>query len=328
MMRSFRFTIFASTVLAAAMLTSASVAAPTVAVIVGAPGTRVFEEQFNTWTDRWKAAVAEAGCQYVEFGRRSAGQNTRDAVKSYLGDLASSENTSTEPVWLVFIGHGTHFRETSNLNLRGPDISATELNEWLGPVKRPIVLINCASSSGPFIKKLAAQDRIIITATKSGAEHNFARFGDYLSRSISDTTADLDHDERVSLLEAFLSASSQVADFYEQENRLSTEHALIDDNGDGLGTPPKFYRGVRPVHAPRADKQGNVASIDGAAAARIGLKPSAGQDQFTDEQRAELEKLEQEIESLRSQKTKLGDDAYYERLKPLMIKLAKLYRTP
>ncbi len=46
--------------------------------------------------------------------------------------------------------------------------------------------------------------------------------------------ADLDKDGQVSLLEAFLIASRRTLEFYKVEGRIATEHALIDDNGDGL----------------------------------------------------------------------------------------------
>ena len=39
----------------------------------------------------------------------------------------------------------------------------------------------------------------------------------------------------MSVLEAFNYATKVIADWYKQKNRLATEHALIDDNGDGTG---------------------------------------------------------------------------------------------
>ena len=88
----------------------------------------------------------------------------------------------------------------------GADLSDVELAEWLAPVKRPVVVINCASASGPFLNRLSGNDRVVVTATKSGHETNFARFGQYLAEAIADPHADLDKDGQVSLLEAFLTA--------------------------------------------------------------------------------------------------------------------------
>ena len=57
--------------------------------------------------------------------------------------------------------------------------------------------------------------------------------------------ADLDKDGAVSVLEAFLIASRQAGEFYRENDRLVSENALLDDNGDGMGTPADWFRGVR-----------------------------------------------------------------------------------
>ena len=94
-----------------------------------------------------------------------------------------------------------------------------------------------------------AQNRVVVTATRSGDEQNFARFGQYLAEAIADPRADLDKDGQVSLLEAFLTASSRVDEYYRTRSQLATEHALLDDNGDRLGTPADWFRGVRATEA-------------------------------------------------------------------------------
>ena len=169
----------------------------------------------------------------------------------------------------MLIGHGTFDGHTAKFNLRGPDVTAEELAEWLKPLKRPLAVINCASASAPFINRLAGENRVVITATKSGDEQNFARFGQYISAAIADPAADLDKDGQVSLLEAYLTACRQVAEFYEQEARLATEHALLDDNGDGLGTPAAWFRGLR---ATQRAKDG--AALDGTRAHQFHLVAS------------------------------------------------------
>ena len=107
------------------------------------------------------------------------------------------------------------------------------------------MIVNCASASGPFVNRLSGENRIVVTATKSGTEHNYARFGEYFARAIASPDSDLDHDDEVSVHEAFLRASAEVRQFYETEDRILTEHALIDDNGDGKGTPASMFRGMR-----------------------------------------------------------------------------------
>ena len=169
----------------------------------------------------------------------------------------------------MLIGHGTFDGREAKFNLRGPDMTDLELSEWLAPYKRPVVVINCASASGPFINRLSGSNRVVITATKSGYETNFARFGQYLAEAIADPHADLDKDGQVSLLEAFLTASSRVDEYYRTHSQLATEHALLDDNGDRLGTPPNWFRGVR---ATQRAKDG--AALDGIRAHQLHLIPS------------------------------------------------------
>ena len=81
-----------------------------------------------------------------------------------------------------------------------------------------------------------------VTATRSGYQHNYARFGKFLAEALSNPKNDLDKDGQISLLESFLSASHRTTEFYKTEGRLATEHALLDDNGDGLGTPATWFR--------------------------------------------------------------------------------------
>ena len=81
------------------------------------------------------------------------------------------------------------------------------------------------------------------TTTRSGGEQNFARFEVSISCYLSNADTDLDKDGQTSVLEAFLVASRQLSDFYDAEGRLATEHPLIDDNGDQLGTPLNGFGG-------------------------------------------------------------------------------------
>ena len=180
-------------------------------------------------------------------------QATRVIANNCKRQSKSSAEQQTSPLWIVLLGHGTFTRGVAKFNLRGPDVSAEELAEWLQPHTRPVVVVNCASASGPFVNRLSGKNRIVVTATKSGTEQNFARFGKYFAQAIAAPDSDLDHDDEVSVHEAFLRAAADVREFYEAESRIATEHALIDDNGDGRGTPSTMFRGTRPKRRPRME---------------------------------------------------------------------------
>jgi len=62
------------------------------------------------------------------------------------------------------------------------------------------------------------------TATRSGYEQNYTRFGKYISGAVADPQA-IGQGRQTSLLEAFLMASRRVAEFYESAGRLATNTA-------------------------------------------------------------------------------------------------------
>jgi hypothetical protein len=167
---------------------------------------------------------------------------------------------------------------------------------------------------------LTGPQRIIVTATRSGDEQNYARFGAFFAEAIGNLEADLDHDRTVSVLEAFLAAAAATAAFYAEEGRLATEHPLLDDNGDGRGTSPDFYRGVRVI------KAAGEGRVDGDAARWVALRPRVGIPPLNAEQRAERDRLESELRALRAAKTELAPADYFERFHRVALELAELYR--
>ncbi len=298
--------------------TAAEPDAPTrsILIVVGAPGEEEYAKSFREWAGRWRT-VCSSNTSKVEWidGTKASEANTKsdhDRVLEWI-----SETPETKERWIILIGHGTSDRDATKFNLRGPDISAEELKKAIGNQDSRWVIINCASSSGPFINALSGKNRVVITATKSGSEQNYARFGDYLSQSISDPEADLDHDFSVSILEAFLAASNRVAQFYANEERLASEQSLLDDNGDSKGTPAVFYRGARPLKAPAEGLQ-----VDGLLAGRIIVSTTAQPDRLTDDQRTQIDRLETQVEGLRKRKKEMPEDDYYQELETLFLQIA------
>ncbi|MBP87049.1 MAG: hypothetical protein CMJ64_10090 [Planctomycetaceae bacterium] len=288
-----------------------------VLVVVGSPGTEEYGAMFEDWAERWSEAAKQAKAAQRLIGIDKADETDRTRLQTALKEIRAE---SAEPLWIVLIGHGTFDGKAAKFNLRGLDVTAVELAEWLLPLDRPVIVANCASASAPFINKLSGLNRVIVSATKNGFQYNFARFGDLLSQAIIDPQADLDKDEQVSILEAFLSASGRTQEFYTDEGRLATEHALIDDNGDGKGTPADWYRGVRTT---RVAKEG--ASPDGLRANQLCLVRSKREENMPAGVRNKRDEIERSIALLRLGKKKLPEAQYYTRLEPLLIELAKLY---
>ena len=214
-------------------------------------------------------------------------------------------------IFVVLIGHGSTRNEESRFNLPGPDLSAAEFDVLLDAfATQRIVFVNTSTASGGFAAVLAAPNRTIVTATKTGFERNESVFGGFFVRAYAEDVADVDKDDRVSVLEAFDYAVQEVRRSYESDNRLLTEHALLEDNADGEGS------GEPTIDGP-----------DGSLAATMFLRPSgpvlvagSGDSVLTVLYR-EKEGLEQQIASLRSRRAEMEQEAYELELEDLLVEL-------
>jgi hypothetical protein len=303
-----------------AVLSSPAHAQDTASVIVaiGATGDDAFKGVFERWAGHWQKASAAGGAHFTEIG---SDPKAIDSLTRLREALKAEATDSTAPLWLVLLGHGTFDGKEAKFNLRGDDVTAMELVEWLRPLKRPVVVVCGFSASGAFLKPLSAPGRVVVCATRSGSENNFARFGGYFSESIGDATADLDKDGQTSVLEAWLAAARQVTEFYKNEGRLATEHALLDDNADGLGTPPDWFQGVRAVKRSKSNQ-----ALDGLRANQLHLVASADERALSPEVRTERDALEKELAQLREAKSSLPEEEYFAKLEAIMLRIARLHR--
>lgn len=280
-------------------------------IVVGEPGEPRYEADFRKQAEAWKELAGRG-----DFGTTVIGL---DEVKPE-GDRPLLEKSLAETpkeggdFWLVWIGHGSFDGRTANFNLRGRDVSAGDLKGLLQPFGRRLVILNLFSASSPFLPELSADNRVIVGSTRSEGERNYARFGGAMAEALSAADADLDRDGALSLIEATLFASSKVRAFYEDAQRVMQEHAVIDDNGDGKGTPAESFKGLR------AGKN----SADGMTARDVYFL-KATVDPLSPEAREKRAALEAEIEALREKKKNLKEDEYYRQLEVLMRKMAGLY---
>lgn len=296
-------------------------------LVLGAEGTPEYGRIFEAWEAAWRRAaergplrvttVGQVGGESAELEAARNDARVKDSLRRALQDAAQEPDL---PLWIVMIGHGTFDGRSARFNLVGEDVTEQELARWLEPLRRPTAIVQCASASGEFLPALSAAGRVVVTATKSGAETNFARFGGFLSAAIADPAADLDKDGQVSLLEAFLRAARQTEEHYAGQGLLATEHALLDDNGDGRGTRAEAFTGLRPVR--QAD---SGATLDGYLAHQWTLVPSDVERRLSPEFRRRRDALERDILRLRELKGTLAEEEYYSRLEPLLIELARLY---
>jgi len=282
------------------------------AVIVnGAGGEAVYAKQFEEWTGQLSSVLSSRFGFDTKQLTVLKGATAEDVKRAFTA--LKTQLDANNVLFVFLIGHGSFDGKESKFNLVGPDLAAADYNAMLSslPTHR-VVVFNMSSSSGEFIKSLSAKGRIVITATKSGQETNATRFTGFLITALNATDADTDQDGHTSVLEAFVYANRLTADFYKQAGRLATEHAMFDDNGDGVGRE-KLEAGEGLLA--RATYLDSLSTGEAAASAATGrlLK--------------ERTRLEGEIEQLIARKGSMAETEYETTLERLFVELAKVNRS-
>lgn len=212
--------------------------------------------------DRVVMLFGKEGDEGETAGAESSGA-TRENIATAIGELAGRIGEE-DALWVFLQGHGSHDERDAWLHLPGPDLTAAEWGElFAGVAAREQVFWITQSASGGFLRPLARRGRIVITATAPTGEINETLFPEVLAERLTlpAKLSDSNEDGRVSVLELFQSVSSQVAARYEEGSLAATEHALLDDNGDGIGAEASTLEADAPPDT----------NVDGPLAARTFL---------------------------------------------------------
>ena len=280
-------------------------------VITGVSGDEEHAKQFHAWATelidaaKTKDGVPDSNIVYLAEkievdAARVRGRSTREDVEKAITDIAAKAKPGDQVV-IVLIGHGSFDGTTGAFSMPGPDLAASD---WAGLLKKltaqKVAFINTSSSSGAFLPTVAAPGRTVVTATKTGGERNEAKFGQFFVEAFGDASADADRNGHVSVQEAFNYADNKVVKAYQQAGLLRTEHATLDDGGDGKLAATQF------LTAHPAD--GGL-KVDVSDPAMRGLV-------------AEREAIQQQIDSLKAQKDALSPARYDQEMERLLTNLA------
>jgi hypothetical protein len=290
-------------------------------ILVGLAGDPEHGELFHKWGGDLAEAAGKLGVpadhvvylvdQQGEGDKHVSGKATVEEIGKTF-DRFAKQATADDAVYVILIGHGSYDGKSAKFNLPGPDMSGADFNVQFKklPTKQ-IVFVDTTSASGPMITELSAPGRVIITATRNGAENYSTLFGGYFVDALTGEEADADKNRRVTMLEAFAFAKAAVQRAYDKEGLLSTEHAVLDDNGDKTGSPEPSTTG-------QAD--GKVASLlaIGSAADAASLPTDPKLRALVLEQRD----LEHRVESLRLLKESMDPAKYQSELEKLVTDLA------
>jgi len=276
---------------AAGLLAAAAQAEPHYLVVAGLGGQPAYEERFNEQADSLAEAARRTTGDDARVKVLRGEEATREALRSAFDEFAHA--MSENDTLIVFlVGHGSFDGEEYKFNLPGPDAAGKELAEMLAGIPaRSQLIVNATSASGAVLENWSADGRTVVTATRSGAERNATRFAEHWAAALSSEAADIDKNGSISAQEAFDYAARSVADSYESEGTLATEHPQIA--GDGA---PRF------------------------TVARLTDRPT--QTPELERLSARMAEIEGDLESLRLRRDEMESEAYLNELQALLLQLA------
>ncbi len=194
--------------------------------VAGLGGEAEFESRFSDWAKQLDKIYRADTTAKVDT--LSGAEATKANIEAKLRALAATK--PDDQVVVTLIGHGTFDDREYKLALPGPDISATDLGLLLDKIPARQLVVDMTTSSGGAIPILQKSKRVVIAATKAGTEKSsVAIFPRYWIEALMDPATDANKNDAISALEAFRYAQTKVTKFFETQNRLATEHAVIED---------------------------------------------------------------------------------------------------
>ena len=164
---------------------------------------------------------------------------------------------------------------------------------------RSQLVVNATSASGAVLEKWAAEGRTLITATRSGFERNATRFAQHFAAALAAGSADINKNGAITAQEAFDYASRSVADSFEKDGALATEHPQIAGDAAGRFTVAR------------------LASAGPARARRRRIRPSRRSSRSATGSTPRSRRCAARRESM-------ANDAYLAELQKLLVQLAEV----
>jgi hypothetical protein len=218
-------------------------------IVVGIAGDEEHRLRFQQTADVWRRWLTEvAGVPNADLTvlcsedeSDETGQATAKRITEVVASLTSRVGKD-DALWVFLLGHGSQDKRHAWFHLPGPDLNAAEWGGLFAKIQASEqVFWLTHSASGGFIKPMSLPGRIVISACDADGEVNETRFPHVLAE-VMDRQLNSDAGEAPtppassSVLDLFRSATTQVGNAFEISQLVPTEHALLDDNGDGVGS--------------------------------------------------------------------------------------------
>ena len=285
-------------------------------VVTGVPGDDEHAQKFQKWATTFiDAAKKKESVDNSHITFLSDSTANRAGIDAAFAAIASRAKPN-DTVIVLLIGHGSFDGRQGAFNIMGPDLTAPEWAKLLGKLaSQHVAFVNTTSSSGAFLQAVAAPGRVVITGTKTGGEKLDTLFPEFFVEAFADDSADRDRNGHVSVLEAFEYAKAKVPQAYQQKGLILTEHATIDDGGEGHLAATMFLgigRADAAINADMSDPQVRTLveqrdAIEKDIAALKLMKASMDEAKYDAQMEKLLTDLALKTKALRERQTKKDD---------------------
>jgi hypothetical protein len=269
-----------------------------ITIVQGLGGMPQYQAEFDAMREKVVAASVSMTAEDKVF-TFTGDAATREALLAHFGQLAARMGDDDRAA-IYLLGHGSFDGEEHKFNIPGPDLTGSELKSILESLPgRNHFLVNTSSTSGAMVETIAGKEEtpafLLIAATRNGNERNATHFGRFFAEALTTSEADLNKNDNISVQEAFEYAERGVAAYFEEEQRLATEHPQL--RGDGAA---QF------------------------SLARLNALELAADDPELNQLLQQRLALEAQIEDLQLRRNEFDNAAYLQRLQALILQSAEL----
>lgn len=272
-----------------------SLAAEYVIIVSGLGGEAEFQESFDEQAQQIQAAALSLG---LDEGQVQLLQGANASKENILSAITNLNTDSDDLLQLHIIGHGSFDGSEYKFNIPGPDITDGELANALNTESAKQMVAIMTSASGAAMESLQADNRLVITATRTGLQKNVSVFSRFWAEGADRSNADLNKNEIVSIAELYDYTLERVTDYYESENLIASEASLIEG-------------------------QDNI-DADLFSLARIGQLANTSVSGEVEVLLAERTEVEVKLSELSERRQSLTEDEYFGELQNLMLELGLL----
>ena len=272
-----------------------SLAAEYVIIVSGLGGEAEFQESFDEQAQQIQAAALSLG---LDEGQVQLLQGANASKENILSAITNLNTDSDDLLQLHIIGHGSFDGSEYKFNIPGSDITDGELANALNTESAKQMVAIMTSASGAAMESLQADNRLVITATRTGLQKNVSVFSRFWAEGADRSNVDLNKNEIVSIAELYDYTLERVTDYYESENLIASEASLIEG-------------------------QDNI-DADLFSLARIGQLANTSVSGEVEVLLAERTEVEVKLSELSERRQSLTEDEYFGELQNLMLELGLL----